>query len=456
MHLRFVALPLVSVALASAATAPSQVTYYKDVLPVIQKNCQTCHRPGEGAPMNFLTYEGTRPWAKAMKQAVVTKKMPPWFADPHYGKFSNDRSMPQSEIDTLVAWADQGAPAGNAKDAPKPVNWVEGWRIGKPDTVISMPVAFNVPASGTIDYQYVIIPTGFTEDKYVQLAEARPGNPEVVHHIIAFIREPGNNWLRDQKPGVAFAPREIQREAQKEAAQHPPQNGERRQGQGGGGGGFGGDFLAGYAPGTVPNVMKPGQARMIPAGSDIVLQMHYTADGKPHTDISRVGIVFSTSKPTERVLTVAAQNNAFAIPPGDSNYQVDAKLTFQEDATLVDLLPHMHFRGKDFEYRVTYPTGEKETLLAVPHYDFNWQLTYELAEPKVLPKGTVIECTAHFDNSPNNKYNPDPTKEVHFGEQTWEEMMFGFIDVSVPLNRTAMDLMVPKKAKQPKAGAGLE
>lgn len=446
--MRSVVLCLGAVALASAATNP-QVTFYKDVLPVLEKNCQTCHRPGEAAPMAFLSYDETRPWAKAIKTAVLTKKMPPWFADAHYGKFSNDRSLSQTEIDTLVSWADNGSPAGNMKDAPKPIEWVEGWRIGKPDMVLTMPVAFNVPASGTIDYQYIIIPTGFTEDKYVQMAEARPGDRAVVHHIIAFIREPGNPWLKDAKPGVPFVPREQERQADGRG------NGQQRRGEGGGGGvGFGGDFLAGYAPGTLPDILKPGQAKLVKAGSDIVLQMHYTANGKASTDISRVGIVFATQKPTEKVLTLAAANPQFAIPPGDPNYRVDAKLTLQDDATLVDLLPHMHFRGKDFEYRVTYPSGEKETLLDVPNYDFNWQLTYELAKPKLLPKGTVIECTAHFDNSVNNKYNPDPTKEVHWGEQTWEEMMIGFFDVSVPLDKTAMDLMRPKNQPKPAASGG--
>jgi len=437
--MRLVGLCLGSAVVALAATGSSPVTFYKDALPVLQKNCQTCHRPGESGPMSFLSYETTRPWAKAIKTAVLTKKMPPWFADPHFGKFSNDRSLAQADIDTLVAWADTGAQAGNLKDAPKLIDWVEGWRIGKPDQVISMPVAFNVPATGTIDYQYIVIPTGFTEDKYVQLAEARPGNPAVMHHIIAFIREPGNPWLKDAQPGIPFVPRERARRSEAEA-----KNGDKPKQQDGG---FG-DFLAGYAPGTLPNIMQPGQAKLVKAGSDLVLQMHYTANGKAATDISRIGIVFATTQPTERILTLAAANGNFAIPPGDSNYQVDSKFTLQDDATLINFLPHMHFRGKSFEYRVTYPSGEKETLLDVPHYDFNWQLTYELAKPKLLPKGTVIECTAHFDNSPNNPSNPDPTKEVHFGEQTWEEMMIGFLDVAVPLNKTAMDLMRPKKAAQ--------
>ena len=450
--MRLLVLSLSTAFVSLAANAPNQVTFYKDVLPVLQKDCQTCHRPGEAAPMSFLTYDSTRPWAKAIKTAVLTKKMPPWFADPHYGKFSNDRTLPQAAVNTLVAWADAGAPAGDPKVAPKPISWVEGWRIGKPDVVLNMEVPFEVPASGTIDYQYIVIPTGFTEDKYVQMAEARPGNPALVHHIIAFIREPGSPWMKGAKPGVPFAPREQAREAQARA-QAQGGNGQRQQ-QGDGGGIFG-DMLAGYAPGTLPNIMKPGQAKLVKAGSDIVLQMHYTANGKAGTDVSKVGLIFANAKPTERVVTLAAANNGFAIPPGDPNYEVDAKITLQDDSTLVNLLPHMHFRGKSFEYRVTYPTGEKEVLLNVPKYDFNWQLSYDLAQPKVLPKGTTIECTAHYDNSANNPYNPDPTKEVHFGEQTWEEMMFGFFEVTVPLDKTAMDLMRPKRpAQQQKSGSG--
>ena len=442
--MRFVFLGLGTVALATAAAA-APATYYKDVLPVLQKNCQSCHRPGEAAPMSFLSYESTRPWAKAIKTAVITKKMPPWYADPHFGKFSNDRTMNTAEIETLVSWADNGAAAGDAMDAPAPLSFVEGWRIRKPDMVISMPTAYKVPASGTVDYQYVIIPTGFKEDKYVQMAEARPGDPAVVHHIIAFIREPGNPWLKGAKTGVAFSEHEMRQEAEaRQRAEAKPGQARKE----GGGGNFGGDMLAGYAPGTLPNVMKPGQAKYVPAGSDIVLQIHYTATGKASSDISQVGLVFSDTKPTERVLTLAATTTDFAIPAGATNYEVNAKLKLQDDSTLINLLPHMHFRGKDFEYRVTYPSGEKETLLNVPHYDFNWQLTYDLAQPKTLPKGTVIECTAHYDNSANNKFNPDPTKEVHYGEQTWEEMMFGFFDVSVPMNKTAVDLMVPEKQRQ--------
>jgi len=430
-----------SVTLAQAGTESSGVTFYKDVLPVLQKNCQTCHRPGEIAPASFLSYETTRPWAKAIKTAVLAKKMPPWFADSHFGEFANDRSLSEADIHTLVSWVDAGAPEGDPKAAPRPVEWVEGWRIGKPDAVISMPIEYHVPAKGTIDYQYIVIPTGFTEDKYVQLAEARPGNTKLVHHIIAFVREPGNPWMKDAKPGVPYAPKEPElspedQKKQDEAMAKLP------------GIPFPGDFLVAYAPGTVPEVIKPGRAKLIKAGSDLVLQMHYTANGSEGTDISKIALVFSKTPPAERMLTINSANVTFSIPPGAADTEVDSKMTLQQDATLVNLLPHMHFRGNSFEYRAIYPDGKKEVLLRVPHYDFNWQLTYSLAREKKLPKGTVIECEAHFDNSPNNRFNPDPTKEVHYGEQTWEEMMIGFFDVAVPMNTTANDMMFPKHPQE--------
>jgi hypothetical protein len=410
---------------AFAAPAPTQVTFYKDVLPVLENNCQGCHRPGEPGPMSFMSYESTRPWAKAIKQAVATKKMPPWFADPAHGKFSNDRSLSEADIKTLVSWVDGGAKAGNSKDAPKPVAFTEGWVIGEPDKVFEIPTAIAVPTSGTIDYQYVIMHSGLTEDKYVQFAEARPTDREHTHHIIAFVREPGNPWFKNEPIGVAFVP--------------------AKDGKGEGGQG---EFLAGYAPGMVAPMLKPGQAKLIKAGSDIVFQLHYTADGKPGSDRSRVGIVYSKVKPTERIVTLAAANPKFAIPPGDADYRVDAKIVLHDDAELTMLLPHMHLRGKDFEYRVVYPDGTRETILSVPHYSFSWQLSYFLAQPMKLPAGTIIECTAHFDNSANNPANPDPTKEIHFGEQSWDEMMIGFFDVAIPLDKNPMDLMRPKKAKQ--------
>jgi hypothetical protein len=441
--MRVFTLVVACAAIAAAAPVP-ETTFYKDVLPVLEKNCQSCHRPGEAAPMSFLNYDSTRPYAKAIKAAVLSKKMPPWFADPHYGKFANDRTLADADVKTLVAWVDGGAKAGNPKDGPKAVDWAEGWQIGKPDMIFEVPTAFNVPASGTIDYQYVRLPTNFTEDRYVQFAEAVPSDREHVHHIIAFIRDPHSPWMKDSPVGVPFVP-EKPTEAQMKEMQ-------KRGGDGGGAIG-GGDMLAGYAPGTVPDLLKPGQAKLIPAGADIIFQLHYTADGKPGSDKSRVGIIFSKERPTTRVFSMAATTARFAIPPGDANYEVDSKFTLQDDATLEMLLPHMHLRGKDFLYKIAYPDGRTETILSVPHYSFSWQLSYYLDKPMMLPKGTTIECVAHYDNSPNNPANPDPTKEVHFGEQSWDEMMFGFFDVSFPIDKNPMDLMRPPQQHKPTGAA---
>jgi hypothetical protein len=380
--------------------------------------------------MSFLTYDSTRPWAKAIKTAVASKKMPPWFADPKYGHFENDRTLSATDMNTLISWVDTGATAGNPKDAPKPVTFVEGWGIGTPDAVFKMSTAFHIPEKGVIDYQYAILPTNFTEDKYVQIAESRPSDREHTHHVVAFIREPGSKWLEGAPVGVAFVP--------------------GRTGGGGGGGASLGDSLGGYAPGTVPYAAKPGQCILIKAGSDIVLQLHYTTNGKAGDDRSEVGLVFAKQKPTERLVMLSATTARFAIPPNDPNYEVAAKVTLQKDSTLMQFFPHMHLRGKDMTMIATFPDGRKETLLSVPHYSFDWQLSYYLDKPLFLPKGTTMEAVAHFDNSANNPSNPDPTKEVHFGEQGWDEMMFGFFIVAVPPEVTVMDLMVPPKP-QPKA-----
>jgi len=402
--------------LVPAALLAASPEFHRDIEPILQKNCQECHRPGEAAPMAFLTYKETRPWAKAIKQAVLTKKMPPWFADAHYGKFSNERTLTQADIETVARWADSGAPEGSLKSAPAPRTFLEGWNIGKPDLVVEMPSEYRVPTSGTIEYTYFVVPTGFTEDKWVRMAEVRPGNRKVVHHVIAFVREPGSKWLKDAKPGVAFV----------------PQNGERN------GGGMG-EFLVGYAPGSVPERLEEGRAKLVKAGSDIVLQMHYTADGKEETDRSKVGFVFAKEKPKERVMTMAAANDKFVIPAGDANYQVDSKVSLARDVKIIAFLPHMHLRGKDFEYRLVQD-GQTTTLLKVPNYSFSWQLSYLPEKPVTLPKGATIECTAHFDNSANNPNNPDPKKNIRFGEQSWDEMMIGFFDIAFDANLSPRDL----------------
>jgi hypothetical protein len=445
---------------ADSAPAPQilKPTFYKDVLPILQNNCQTCHRPGEVAPMSFLTYEDTRPWAMAMKLAVTTKKMPPWYADPQYGHFANERKLSPQEVKTIIAWADTGAPAGDPKDKPAPVTFVDGWNIGKPDRVLEMPVAYNVPSEGTIDYQYIVIPGNFTQDTWIRAAEVRPGNRKVVHHVIAFIRGPESKWMRDAKPGEFFVPKREQEQQeggnnnqaansnqqaggnqqqasgnQQQAGANQQQNQRRR--------GDIGELLVGYAPGLQALDLHDGEAKLIKAGSDIILQLHYTANGTAGTDKTKIGLVYANGPAKVRIVQLAASNPGFKIPPNDPNYEVKSQVMLQETVTLADLMPHMHFRGKDFKYIAIYPDGHEETLLSVPKYDFNWQLGYQLAKPIVLPKGTRIECTAHFDNSINNPYNPDPNQAVKWGDQTWEEMMIGWFSVTVNPNANTANLV---------------
>jgi hypothetical protein len=408
----------------AAAADTSEVRFHKDVELVLQEHCQECHRPGEIAPFSLLSYKEARPWAKAIRENVLSRKMPPWLADPQYGHFSNDRSLSKQEIDTLVAWVDGGAKEGDPKDAPPPRSFTDGWNLPQqPDLVIGMRQPFHVPAKAEVPYQYVVLPTQFTEDKWVQMAEVRPGNRAVVHHMVVFVRGPRSSWLREAVPGVSFAP--------------PP--GDFRNIGGGGN-----ELLTAYTPGKIPDVWEPGTGKLIRAGSDLVLQIHYTPNGKESDDETKIGLVFAKDKPTQRVLGFSGQNMRFQIPPGDPNYRVDAKNTFPNGATILGFLPHMHLRGKAFEYRAVYPDGRTEVLLRVPKYDFFWQLDYKLAEPLKLPPGTRIECTAWYDNSANNPRNPDPTATVSFGEQSWEEMMFGFYSILLPADMGLRELFTPR------------
>ena len=421
--LRACALMILSCGLAAGAAMP---TFTKDVAPILQARCQECHRPGEAGPFPLMTYEQVRPWAKAMKTAVLQRKMPPWFADPRYGKFSNDHSLKQAEIDTLVAWADGGARQGDKQDLPAPRQFAEGWLIPKPDAIIELPTPYQIPAAGVVEYQHILIPAPFKTDQWVQMAEARPTDRAHVHHVIAFIREPGSKWLKDAKPGIPFVPEKV-KEEDTDTSELPS------------------DFLVGYAPGQPPERFEPGQAKLIRAGSDIILQVHYTTNGTASTDRTRIGLIFAKQPPAKRVFTVSATNGKFKIPAGDPNYRVDAEFELGSDVTLYGLHPHMHGRGKDFEYRVKFPSGDTRTLLSVPNYRATWQLWYDLAEPIPLPKGTKIECTAHFDNSANNPLNADPTKDVVWGDQSWDEMMVGFVNVVFDAKMPLKNLFPPTR-----------
>ena len=369
----------------TGAVDVGKVTFAADVAPILQRKCQSCHRHGQVAPFSLLSYDDARRHAAMIREVVDDRRMPPWHADPRFGHFANDRSLSAKERATLLAWADQGAPLGDPKQLPAAKSFPEGWTIGTPDVVFDLPSDQQVPAQGVVDYVHVRVPTHFKEDKWVQAAEAVPGDRGVVHHIIVYV---------DDHKG-------------------------RRAGDG---------HLCGYAPGDMPSVYPPGVAKRIPAGADLVFQLHYTPNGKPRTDRSKVGLVFAKEPVEHEAHTFGIANHAFELKPRENNQEVISRHLVTRDAHLLSFMPHMHLRGKDFTYKVTYPDGRNETLLAVPAYDFGWQSYYTLAEPKALPHGTRIECVAHFDNSSDNPYNPDPEQTVTWGEQTFQEMMIGYID----------------------------
>lgn len=381
------------IACVKEAKAAGAITYAKHVAPLVRNHCQECHRPGAIGPMPLLTYDDVATWADSIREVVQERRMPPWHADGRYGKFANDRSLSADEMKLLLTWLDNGTPKGDDKDLPPPRQFVTGWNIGKPDVIFSMAKEYDVPAESPkfgIPYKYFSVDTGFKEDRWVERAEAIAGAPEVVHHIIVFVVPPGQQFL----PGNPFTP-----------------------------------ALGGTAPGDMPAVLPAGTAKKIPAGSKLWFQMHYTPNGKAQKDRSSIGLVFA-KEPVEREIRTEpiAFPPAIQIPPGADNFQVESSFRFKENGHIVDFMPHMHLRGKDFLYEAIYPDGNKEILLSVPRYNFNWQSVYRLEKPKAIPKGTRIHCLAHFDNSAKNLNNPDPTKKVFWGDQTWEEMMIGWID----------------------------
>lgn len=386
---------------ADASDSKKSVTFTKDVAPILFNNCASCHRPGEIGPMSFLSYKETRPWARSIKEKVLARQMPPWHADPAHGEFANDRRLAQSDIDTIAAWVDQGAREGDPKDMPAAPQFPDGWSIGKPDAVFHLPKETTVPAEGVVEYLYFTVPTNFTEDKWIQAAEIRPDKRDVVHHVIVFVQKGGQQSL-----------------------------------------------LVGYAPGEQPAVMSKGLAKKIPAGANLVFQVHYTPTGVEKKDRSYVGLVFAKEAPRNELQTRPIMNMRFVIPPGDPNYEVTSSFTFPEDGEIHSLMPHMHLRGKDFQYKVTFPDQTSKVILSVPRYDFAWQTYYTLKHPVRAPKGTRVDCLAHFDNSTKNKYNPDPGKEVRWGDQTWEEMMIGWMSFtydSKALKKPAVDAVGQSK-----------
>ncbi len=392
----------------SAAVTP---TFTKDIAPILNQHCVSCHRPGQIAPMSLLSYEEARPWAAAIRQKVATGEMPPWHAAGAKGQFSNDRRLTDPERQLLMKWAAGGAPKGDPKDLPPAPIFSDDWEIGKPDVVLTMPEPYVVPAEGVIAYQNFMVPTNFTEDKWVQAIEVRPGARSVVHHILLFAS--GNRPERGYTQIVP--PRQPRRQGgNDEQRQRPP------------------DILIGTtAPGTNAMVFRPDTAMRIQAGSTLRFQIHYTTNGKQTADQSQVGIIFAKKPPLHEMHTSAFFNPLLVLPAGAADQAIPSAIQFDKDVHITALFPHTHLRGKSWDYKIVYPDGHAETLLAVPRYDFNWQTYYIFANPIAIPKGSKLEAVAHYDNSVNNAFNPDPTKEVHWGEQTWDEMQYTGINYTV-------------------------
>lgn len=389
---------------AKRTPTDGDVTYHGQVASILERRCVECHRSGEIGPMELTRFEDASAWAETMVEVIDQGRMPPWFADPNIGKFLHDPKLSEDEKKTIRDWVSAGCPEGDpalARSNEKP-NYIDGWQMGRvPDRVFYMDSKpYQIPAEGELDYVYYTIDPGFTEDTWVTGSEARAGNRSVVHHILIFCNRPGK-W-------------------------YPP--------------GLPGELISAYAPGMKPTVgTDDSMALLIPKGSKIIMQMHYTPNGRPQEDLSYFGMQLAKdpSKIKWEIRPGMAINVLFKIPAQADNYRVPALFSFPEDAILLGVNPHMHMRGKSFVYEALYPDGKKETIMHCPKFDFNWQLGYQYEKPMTMPKGTKIVCTAYFDNSDKNPSNPNPNVAVRFGEQTWDEMMIGWFYYAVP-NRPAL------------------
>lgn len=431
---------------AQSANGGSVPTFSKDVAPIFYANCTTCHRPGEIAPMSLLTYKDARPWARSIAMQVSKGVMPPWHADPAIGHFANERRLTEAEKTTVVRWATSGAPEGDAKDLPPPPQYTEGWNIGQPDVVLSMQEDYPIPASGTVPYLYFEVPANFQEDRWIKAWEMRPGNRAVVHHVIVFVRPPQPAQPAAQPPAgnaaapAASAPSRDRVFTFAEGMEIPagqtggprlpedkqpkyPNPRPRPRGTSA--------TIGGYVPGNSMRVFPDGTGVRLPAGSSLVFQMHYTTTGQETTDRTRIGLVFAKDRPKTVLNNSALINGSLRIPAGAADHRVDAEMTINRDILLWGMTPHTHVRGKRWLYEVVFPDGRKETILSVPNYDFEWQHEYRFREPLRLPQGTKFHATAWYDNSKANPSNPDPAKDVWWGDQTWEEMMFTGLTYSI-------------------------
>lgn len=378
-----------------AAAASGEITWHNRVSRIVQDNCQECHRAGENGPFELMTYADVKANRTMIKRQVKNKLMPPWFANPEHGEFSNDRSLSDEDREALLGWIDNGCPEGDAKDAPLPKKFTDGWKIGEPESVLQIEQPITVPAKGKVEYQYVKLKTSFDEDKWVQAMEIRPTAPQVVHHVLIFLKYPRNHPRASEQPDDR--------------------------------GGLAGYFM-GMVPGQGEIVFPEGMGKFLPKGAEMTFQIHYTPNGEEVQDQPKLGLIFCKEKPKKEVTTTGVSNVFFEIPAGADNHEVKAIHLVQQDMRVLSLMPHMHVRGKAYKYVAKLPSGEEITLLDVPRYDFNWQLVYVLREPIDLPKGSKIYATGWYDNSDKNPANPDPTKKVGFGEQTWQEMQIGYVN----------------------------
>jgi hypothetical protein len=423
----------------SAFDLSAEITYSRDIAPILYQHCTACHHPNDIAPMSLMDYKSARPWAQAIRQAILLKKMPPWFADRSIGHFANDPTLSEAERQSIVAWVEQGAKEGEPKDLPPAPAYTEGWRIGKPDAIFDIGEDHLVKETAVDEYVYFTVPTHFTEGHWVQAVELRPGNREVVHHAHVSVVEPSapkaaihtttaNKSFADYLLRTSDGLRHMRPESPvvNDACGYTGPDIDRLRIAGEG-------ALGSYLPGMPPDTYRSDTAKWIPAGAQLRFQIHYHREASNAkefvTDRTRVGLIFAAAPPRYPLRRMDVDNDFFSIPAGVAEQAVTQCATFNADSLLLSITPHMHFRGKDARFEIQRPgQTTTETLLLVPQYDFNWQLKYLLQSPVFIPKGTRLIMTFHYDNSANNKFNPDPARTIRWGEPSEEEMMSGWID----------------------------
>ncbi len=372
---------------------PGERTYAKDIAPLLQRSCVPCHSPGNIAPWAMTNHALIRDYAPLMKDEILTRRMPPWHADRQPQSYHNDGMLRGEDLAMLVDWIDRGAPRGDGADllaeqVPPPP---EKWPLGTPDQIVKVE-SQTIPASGTVDYRYLVVGNPFGRDVWLRAAVVSPGNARVVHHVLVFNATSFTDVLQI-KAGL-------------------------------------GGYFAAYVPGMAQGEYPAGTGKLLKKNAFMVFQMHYTVSGQPETDQTEVGLYLADGIPGKELRTAAAYTTTFTIPPGNPEYASAAEFQMPRDGLVYEFSPHMHYRGRSFRFEAVYPDSRREVLLNVPFYRFDWQTLYRLAEPKRLPAGTKIITTGTWDNSPRNPYNPDPSASVRFGEQSWEEMFIGYFNWS--------------------------